>query len=154
LKFKLNFRLGNSEKTLHPRNVGFAEPHELSFQVMCENNSSVWLPRVNLLSISGWSKHAKLWNHKPAKIWNHEPAKFWNHEPARLWNHEPAKLCNREPVKIWNRESVNLRNRGSAKFGNLVKSRFGSYDVWRSSHVRDSETNNKPSQRRCLKSLG
>jgi hypothetical protein len=100
------------------------------FQVMCENDSRIWLLRVNLLSISEWLK--------PAKLWNQEPAKHWNHEPAKHWNHELAKL----------------RNRGSAKFGNLMKSKFGGYDVWRSSCIRDSETSKKSSQRRCLKSPG
>jgi hypothetical protein len=143
---KLNKLLGNSGKTLHTRNVGFAETHEISFQVMCENDSRIWLLRVNLLSISGWSKPPKFWNREPAKLWNRELARLWNREPAKLWNHEPAKIWNHEPVK--------LRNRGSAKFRNLVKSKFGGYDVWRSSRIRDSETSKKPSQRRCLKSLG
>jgi hypothetical protein len=59
--------LGNSGKTLHPRNVGFAEIHEISFQVMCKNDSRIWLLHVNLLSILGWLKLAKLWDHEPAK---------------------------------------------------------------------------------------
>jgi hypothetical protein len=46
--------LGNSGETLHPRNVGFAGFHEISLQVMCENDSRIWLLRVNLLSVSGW----------------------------------------------------------------------------------------------------
>jgi hypothetical protein len=33
--------LGIREKTLHPRNVGFAEVHEISFRVMCENSSHI-----------------------------------------------------------------------------------------------------------------
>jgi hypothetical protein len=51
--------LGSSGKTLHPRNVGFTEIHEISFQAMSANDSQVWLLRVNLLSISGWLKPAK-----------------------------------------------------------------------------------------------
>jgi hypothetical protein len=47
--------LGASGKTLHPRNVGFAGFHEISFQIICENNSWIWLFRVNLLSVAGWS---------------------------------------------------------------------------------------------------
>jgi hypothetical protein len=31
--------LGNSEKTLHPRNVGFAGFHEISFQIIFENKA-------------------------------------------------------------------------------------------------------------------
>jgi hypothetical protein len=55
LRVALHMRslLGNSGKTLHHRNVGFAETHEISFQVMYENDSRIWLLRVNLLSISG-----------------------------------------------------------------------------------------------------
>jgi hypothetical protein len=83
---------GIREKTLHPRNVGFVEVHEISFRVMCENSSQIWLLRVNLLSISRRLKPAKLLNHEPAKIWNHEPAKIWNHEPTRLRNLGRAKL--------------------------------------------------------------
>jgi hypothetical protein len=59
--------LGNSRKTLYPRNVGFAKIHEVTFQVMCENDSRIWLLRVNLLSISGWLKLAKLWDDEPTK---------------------------------------------------------------------------------------
>jgi hypothetical protein len=92
--------LGNSEKTLHPRNVGFVEVHEISFQAMYENNSRIWLLRVNLLSILGRLKPAKLLNHESAKIWNHELAKLWNHEPSKIWNHEPAKIWNHGPTKI------------------------------------------------------
>jgi hypothetical protein len=108
--------LGNSGKALHPRNVGFAEIREISsriiigmtilvswkrnvhegtmmgfrvflgFQVMCKNDSRIWLLRVNLLSISGWLK--------PAKLWNHELVKFWNHEPVKLRNRGSAKFGN------------------------------------------------------------
>jgi hypothetical protein len=46
--------LGNSVKTFHPRNVRFAEVHEISFQVMSENDSRIRLLRVNMLSVSGW----------------------------------------------------------------------------------------------------
>jgi hypothetical protein len=66
-RFPEGLVLGNSGKTLHPRNVGFAEIHEISFQVMCKNDSRIWLLRVNLLSILGWLKLAKLWDHEPAK---------------------------------------------------------------------------------------
>jgi hypothetical protein len=55
---------GIQEKTLHPQNVGFAKVHEISFWVMCENNSQIWLLRVKLLSISGRLEPAKIWNHK------------------------------------------------------------------------------------------
>jgi hypothetical protein len=39
-------------------------------------------------------------------------------------------------------------------FGNQVKSKFEDYGVWGSSRIRDTEIRKKPSQRRCLKSLG
>jgi hypothetical protein len=47
--------LGNLGKTLHPRNAGFAEIREISFQVMFENDSRICLLHVNMLSVSGWS---------------------------------------------------------------------------------------------------
>jgi hypothetical protein len=82
-RFPEGLVLGNSGKTLHPRNIGFAEIHEISFQVMCKNDSRIWLLRVNLLSISGWLKLAKLWDHEPVKPWNHESVEIWNHEHAK-----------------------------------------------------------------------
>jgi hypothetical protein len=138
--------LGSSGKTLHPRNVGFTEIHEISFQAMSANDSQVWLLHVNLLSISGWLKPAKSWSRESSKVWNHEPAKPWSRESAKIRNHEYAKIWSREPATIW--------SHGPAKFRNLVKFKFGGYDVWRSPCTRDSETSKKPSQRRCLKSLG
>jgi hypothetical protein len=60
--------LGNSGKTIHPQNVGFAGFHEISFQIICENNSWSWLFRVNLLSIAGSSNLWNVWNREPAKI--------------------------------------------------------------------------------------
>jgi hypothetical protein len=43
--------LGNSGKTFHSRNVGFAKIHEISFQVMSKNDSRIRLLRVNMLSV-------------------------------------------------------------------------------------------------------
>jgi hypothetical protein len=107
--------LGNWAKTLHPRNVGFAEIREINswinfgmkssvswkgnvheeilmglkcfsgLQVICENNSRIWLLCVNLLSNSGWLKPAKFWNQEPAKFWNQESAKFWNLRSLGIW---------------------------------------------------------------------
>jgi hypothetical protein len=96
-------------------NVGFVEVNEISFRVMCENSSQICLLRVNLLSISGRLKPAKLWNPKPAKIGNHEPAKVWNHEPVKIWNHELAKIWNHEPTKIWNKEPAKIWNHEPVK---------------------------------------
>jgi hypothetical protein len=91
---------GIREKTLQPRNVGFVEVHEISFQVMCENSSHIWLLHVNLLSISGSQEPASIWNHEPAKNLNHEPAKIWSQEPANTWNHEPLKIWTHGPIRL------------------------------------------------------
>jgi hypothetical protein len=101
---------GIREKTIHPRNVGFIEVHKISFRVMCENSIHIWLLRVNLPSISGRLKSAKLWNHEPAKNLNHEPAKTWSQESANTWSQEHANIWNNEPVKIWNHEPMRLRS--------------------------------------------
>jgi hypothetical protein len=94
---------------------------------------------MNLLSISG--------RLKPAKLWNHEPAKTWNHEPAKIWNHEPAKIKNHEPVKIWNPEPAKIRNLGPTKLWvripEIRESRRGSLEIRK-----------KSSQRRYLEKSG
>jgi hypothetical protein len=94
---------------------------------------------VNLLSISGRLKLAKLWNHEPVKIWNHEPTKIWNHEPMKIWNLEPAK--------IWNHEPTRLRNLGPAKLWVRIPE-------IRESRMGSSEIKKKPSQRRYLEKSG
>jgi hypothetical protein len=94
---------------------------------------------VNLLSISGRLKPAKIWNREPAKMWNHEPAKIWNHELAKIWNHEPAKIWNHEPAKIRNLRPAKLW----VRIPEIRKSRMGS-----------SEIRKKSSQRRYLEKSG
>jgi hypothetical protein len=146
--------VGEFRKNLTPSKCRVVEIHQISFRVMNESDSQVWLLRVNLMSISGWLKPAKPWSRESAKIWNHEPTEPWSRESAKIWNHEPAKPWSRESVKSWNHELAKTWSHESAKLGNLVKFKFGGHDVRRSPYTRNSGTSKKPSQRYCLKSLG
>jgi hypothetical protein len=115
-----NLVVGEFGKNLTPSKRRFCRDSRNNFSGDVRKwHSRLWLLRMNLLSISGWTESAKDWNLEPVKPWNCESAKDWNHEPAKL------------------------RNRQSAKFGNLMRSKFGGYDVWRSSHMEDSEISKK-----------
>jgi hypothetical protein len=52
--------VGEFKKNLTPSKRRVCRIHEISFQVMCENDSRIWLLRMNLLSISRWLKLAKI----------------------------------------------------------------------------------------------
>jgi hypothetical protein len=100
-RFPEGLMLGNSGETLHPRNVGFNGFHEISFQVMCENDSRIWLLRVNLLSVSGWMN---LWRSGIMKLQGLEIVNLWRTEVVDLWS---SGIMN-----LWNFRSRNLRNSG------------------------------------------
>jgi hypothetical protein len=92
---------GIQEKTLHPRNIGFARFHEIRFQVMCENDNRIWLVRVNLLSVSGWM------NLRGSGI-----MKLQGLEIMNLWRIEVVDLRSSGIMNLRNFRSRNLRNSG------------------------------------------
>jgi hypothetical protein len=169
-RFPEGLVLGNSGKTCHPRNAGFVEIHEISFQVMFENDSRIRLLCVNMLSVSGWLnlwrpgimnmrnlEVANLWRsgiHEHAKPWSRESVKIWNYESVKPWSCKSMKIWNHESARLWSHEPAKLRNRESAKFGDLQKSKFRGYGIWRFPWIRDSWISKKPSQNRYLKSPG
>jgi hypothetical protein len=169
-KFKepFNSLVGEFRKNLHPRSVEFAGFHEISFQIIWQNRSWIWLFRVNLLIVAGWSNlqrsgilnlrssgimnlrnyvsrppkfRSYAWRIRESeeKIWSRESAKIWNHEPAKIWNHEPAKTWNLEPAKLWNQELAKL----CVQTPEIL-------ELW----VKDSGIWGKPSQRRKFKQSG
>jgi hypothetical protein len=86
------------------------------FQVMCENDSRIWVLRVNLLSISGWLKPTKTWNLERAKLWNLELVKTRNQEPVKFWSLKSTKIGNyNEWWFSWIRDS-RIRERLSHPF--------------------------------------
>jgi hypothetical protein len=152
--------LGNFGKTLQPRNVGFARFNEISFQIICENSSWIWLFRVNLLSVAGRPnlRRSGILNLRSSGIRNlrnrvSRPPKFgsygwriqeseekiWSRESTKIWNHEHAKIWNLELAKLWNQE--------------LAKSCVEATEI-RELWVKDSGIWGKPSQRRNFKKFG
>jgi hypothetical protein len=109
-RFPEGLVLGNSGKTCHPRNVGFDENHEISFQGgwfyedleswtcealksrTCEDLKS-WICKALK---SRTCEDRESWT---CESWSCESVKTRSHEPAKLWSHEPAKLWNRD---LWN----------------------------------------------------
>jgi hypothetical protein len=131
-RFPEGLVLGNSGKTLHPRSVGFAGFHEISFQIICENSSWIWLFRVNLLTVAGWS------NLRRSGILN----------PQSSGIRELAKLCVQTPEirELWVKDS-GIWGKPSQR-RNFKKSGFS---VWTSGRLVNVW--NQPSKSRDVKDI-
>jgi hypothetical protein len=131
-RFHEGLVLGNSGKTLHPRNVGFAEIHEISFQVMFKNNSRIWLLRVNMLSVSGW---LNLWRSGVMNLRHLEITNLWrsgvmNLRSSEIMNPRSSGIMNLRRLGIMNLWGSGVMNLRSFGVMNLRNSGIG--NLWNS----------------------
>jgi hypothetical protein len=133
-RFPEGLVLGNSGKTFHPRNVGFAWFHEISFQMICENDSWIWLFLVNSLSVAGWSNRwtSRVMNLRRSGVTNLRRYGIMNLRRSRVMNPRRSGIMN-----LWRSGILNLRSFGIWNLRNHVSRlpKFASYG----GRIRESE---------------
>jgi hypothetical protein len=107
--------LGNSGKTLHPRNVGFTGFHEINFQIICENKS--------------WSGYFA-WIYYPLQgdqicedleSWTCEDLEYWTYEDLESWTCEDMKYWTCEALESGTCEIVCPDSRNSWVMGGRIR---------------------------------
>jgi hypothetical protein len=146
--------LGNSAKHLHPRRVGFVEVHEISFRVMCKDNSQVWFS-----SRESTVYFRKIEICRNLKSWTYEDPKSWTCEDleSRTWEERGSRTCEDQKSRACEDQKSRACEDQESRTCETPDSQISESmytDPWNLG-VRDksSEIREKPSQRRYLKSL-